>query len=424
MSGCRYPILSGGLVRRRGAKHLVMSVSGVTVSQIKIAAPSRAPHDGLGGFSLSEARTIVGSYFQPNPWIYWTDFLASWSLGVLCFALVPRPHLLASNALWHSPEMAATTAWRWPAMIAMFVASSLLYYRCSLFIHELVHIRADEFKAFRFVWNLLCGIPFLIPSFVYYTHLDHHRRKHYGTHDDGEYVPLSNMPARSIAIYLSQIFIIPILAVVRWGVLTPMTWFSPRLRNWVHQHASSMIMDPKYIRPLPTKKALRIIRLQEVLCFLFICAVGARMTINYGLIFQEALSPWMLVQIYLTGVFIVTLNALRTLGAHRWTSHGDEMNFVEQMLDSVNYPRNPLISGLWAPIGLRFHALHHIFPTMPYHALAKAHRRLMEQLPADSPYRQTEARSLTSEIIGLWRRAKASEQQPAEEPATLTLRSA
>ena len=401
-----------------------MSVSGVTVSQIKIAAPSRAPHDGLGGFSLSEARTIVGGYFRPNPWIYWTDFLASWSLGVLCFALVSRPHLLASNALWHSPEMAATTAWRWPAMIAMFVASSLLYYRCSLFIHELVHIRADEFKAFRFVWNLLCGIPFLIPSFVYYTHLDHHRRKHYGTHDDGEYVPLSNMPARSIAIYLSQIFIIPILAVVRWGVLTPMTWFSPRLRNWVHQHASSMIMDPQYIRPLPTKKALRMIRMQEVLCFLFICAVGARMTINYGLIFQEALSPWMLVQIYLTGVFIVTLNALRTLGAHRWTSHGDEMNFVEQMLDSVNYPRHPLISGLWAPIGLRFHALHHIFPTMPYHALAKAHRRLMEQLPADSPYRQTEARSLTSEIIGLWRRAKASEQQPAEEPATLTLRSA
>jgi hypothetical protein len=48
----------------------------------------------------------------------------------------------------------------------------------------------------------------------------------------------------------------------------------------------------------------------------------------------------------------------------------------------------------------------------------------MRDLPADSPYRQTEARSLTAEIIALWRRAKASEQTPTEEPTTLTRRSA
>ncbi|QDT70943.1 Fatty acid desaturase [Lacipirellula limnantheis] len=401
-----------------------MRERGGNVSHIKISPSSRAPHDGLGGFSLSEARTIVGQYFRPNPWIYWTDFLASWSLGVLCFALTSRPQLLASNSLWHSDVMTASTGWHWPATIALFVASSLLYYRCSLFIHELVHIRADEFKAFRFVWNMLCGIPFLIPSFVYYTHLDHHRRKHYGTHEDGEYVALSNMPARIILLYMAQVLVLPILAVVRWGLLTPMTWFSPRLRNWVLRHMSSMIMDPRYIRPLPTKKALRIIRMQEVLCFLFICGIVARMTMNYGLLFKEPLSPWILLQIYLTGVFIVMLNNLRTLGAHRWTSNGGEMNFIEQMLDSINYPHHPLTAGLWAPIGLRFHALHHIFPTMPYHAMAKAHRRLMAELPADSPYRQTEAKSLPAEIIALWRRAKASEQSSASEPAAITRRSA
>jgi fatty acid desaturase len=126
----------------------------------------------------------------------------------------------------------------------------------------------------------------------------------------------------------------------------------------------------------------------------------------------------------LTAVFIVALNALRTLGAHRWTSHGTEMTFVEQMLDSINYPHTPLISGLWAPVGLRFHALHHIFPTMPYHTLGKAHRRLMAKLPADSPYRKTEARSLTMELIRLWQRARASQQMPAAEPTTITRRSA
>ncbi|MCC6493194.1 MAG: fatty acid desaturase [Pirellulales bacterium] len=364
-----------------------------------------------GSFSLAEARRIVGPYFRPNPWIYWTDFLVSWSAGVACFALTSRPEVVTAAAEWH-----------WPLRVVFFLASALLYYRCSLFIHELVHIPANQFRVFRIVWNLLCGIPFLIPSFVYYTHIDHHRRKHYGTADDGEYIPLSHMPARQILFYLSQVLVIPALAVVRWGVLTPLTWINPPLRDWVHRHASSMVMDPKYIRPLPTKKALRLIRLQEALCFLFVWAMVSRMTVNNGLIFDEPLSLMFIAQVYLTGVFIVGVNALRTLGAHRWTSRGREMTFVEQMVDSVNYPHNPLIAGLWAPVGLRFHALHHIFPTMPYHALARAHRRLMAELPADSPYRLTEARSLTSEIAALWRRAGAhrAEDNRAAPPRALS----
>jgi fatty acid desaturase len=357
-----------------------------------------APKAEASEFSLAEARRIVGDFFRPNPWIYWTDFLASWVAAMLAFSLVQHPDRITANAAWH-----------WPLTVLLFVISSLLMYRSSLFIHELVHIRADEFTAFRFVWNLLCGIPFLIPSFIYYTHIDHHRRKHYGTHEDGEYIPLSNLPTWQIWFYLSQCLVIPIAAIFRWGVLTPLTWLSPRLRDWVHQHASSMIMDPKYIRPLPTPKVRRMMRLQEVGCFLVVWFIVARMFLHTGLIFDRPLSPMFLVQAYLTGVFIVTINALRTLGAHRWTSPGGEMNFVQQMLDSVNYPYNPIMSGLWAPVGLRFHALHHIFPTMPYHALAEAHRRLMRELPADSPYRLTEARSLTESLALLWRRAKASQ---------------
>ena len=360
--------------------------------------------DELGEFSLAEARRIVGDHFKPNPWIYWTDFLVSWSVAMLCYSQLLHPENLVADRAWHLPVMAG-----------LFVVSSLLIYRCTLFIHELVHIRAIDFRAFRFVWNLLCGIPFLIPSFLYYTHLDHHRRKHYGTHEDGEYIPLSNMPAWQILFYLSQCLVIPIAAVFRWGVLTPLTWVSPRVRDWVHKHASSMIMDPKYVRPLPTNRVRRMMRFQEFCCFAFVWAIVARLTMNYGIFFDEPLSPLFLVQAYCTGVFVLVINALRTLGAHRWTSPGGEMNFIEQMLDSVNYPYNPLIGGLWAPIGLRFHALHHIFPTMPYHALAKSHRRLMAELPANSPYRRTEARSLTESIVGLWQRARASQSQSSGE---------
>ena len=175
-----------------------------------------------------------------------------------------------------------------------------------------------------------------------------------------------------------------------------------------------MIMDPMYIRPLPTPQTLRIIRLQELGCMIVVWFIAFRLLFSFGLIFDRPM-PWsFLVQIYCTGVFIVAINALRTLGAHRWTNDGSEMNFVQQMLDSVNYPYNPLLGGLWAPVGLRFHALHHIFPTMPYHALPEAHRRLMAKLPENSPYRRTEARSLTGAIWELWQRAgsmdKAAQQ--------------
>ncbi len=357
-----------------------------------------------GGFSLAQARSIVGEYFRPTPWVYWTDLLVSWTLAMIAFQLVTKPQLGWGDA-------AVTLGW--PARIACFFFSSLLIYRCGLFIHELMHIPENQFTLFRKVWNSLCGVPFLIPSFVYLTHIDHHRRRHYGTRQDGEYLPLSHRSPWHIVGYLAQSFVIPVLAVIRFGVLTPLTWFSPRLRHWVHQHASSMVIDPTYLRPLPTKKALRLIRRQEVFTFLYIVVFGV--LLYRGAFHDGIVSPWVLPQAYLTGVLVVTINAVRTLGSHRWLSdQHDELTFVEQMLDSVNYPTASSLAAIWAPMGLRYHALHHIFPSMPYHAMAKAHHRLMRDLPGDSPYRKTVSDSLWDELGQLWRRSSSSRVSVAE----------
>ena len=71
-----------------------------------------------------------------------------------------------------------------------FVALRAVFYRAVLFTHELTHLRDKTFRGFRIAWNLLCGIPFLMPIFTYYTHVDHHMRKHFATQHDGEYLPL------------------------------------------------------------------------------------------------------------------------------------------------------------------------------------------------------------------------------------------
>jgi fatty acid desaturase len=165
-----------------------------------------------------------------------------------------------------------------------------------------------------------------------------------------------------------------------------------------------MVMDPMYIRPLPTAKVRWIIYTQEALCFAWL----ASLFILAWVVHRRLPYPF-LIQAYATGVAIVFLNSLRTVGAHRWTNRGhEEMTFLEQVTDSINYPHGALISELWGPTGTRFHALHHLFPSLPYHAMPEAHRRLMAELPADSPYRETEEKSLIQAITALWRRADAA----------------
>jgi fatty acid desaturase len=358
-------------------------------------------------FSLAEARKIVTVCFSPKQAIYWADFLGSFIVGNVCFALVRKQ---------------AMFSWQ---QIGLFFAACMLFYRCVLFIHELVHLRNGTFTAFRIVWNLLCGITFLIPSFMYYTHLDHHRRKMYGTAHDGEYIPLGQQSGKAILVYLLQPFFLPILAIFRFMILTPLTWVSPWVRRMTFQHASSMIMEPKYVRPMPTKEILRIWRLQEFGCFVwcwgmaFLIFRGLDYPVNdpvfdrplKAIFVDGVVPPSFLPQVYLTSLVILFSNAIRTLGAHRFLGNGGEMTFVEQLLDSVNYPRWPLVTGLWAPVGLRYHALHHLFPSLPYHNLDKAHAMLMRELPADSPYRQVNETSLFGALWKLWKTAQSAEAE-------------
>jgi len=109
-------------------------------------------------------------------------------------------------------------------------------------------------------------------------------------------------------------------------------------------------------------------------------------------------------------VAMIILNNVRTLGAHRWTGEGAELTFEQQLLDSCDYPYNPVITELWGPTGTRYHATHHLFPSLPYHNLGKAHRRLMAGLPMDSIFRETVKYSLIAEIIELWKRSSAANQ--------------
>ena len=335
-------------------------------------------------FPLDRARELVKGLNAPNPWIYWTDFLFSITLGWTAFFLALR-----------SPPFSA-----WQVMF--YLVTSLALYRAVIFTHELAHLRKTTFRWFRLVWNVTCGFPLMVPSFMYGgVHNDHHKRNVYGTREDGEYLPFAVKPPYKIVLYLLQVFMLPLLLAGRFIVLTPLSYLHGRLRRLVWKSASSLTIDYDYRRPEPSSRDEETWRWQEFATFLY-GATAVTLVIT-------GIWPWqVLLMWYLVSILMFLLNSLRTLAAHSYRNPGDRtMEFAEQYLDSVNIPGNPLFTTLWAPVGLRYHATHHLFPALPYHALGEAHRRLVRELPDNTLYLQTLRNSLWDALRRLWRESRA-----------------
>lgn len=338
-------------------------------------------------FPLREAHNLVSDLMTPNPWIYWTDFLFSSLVGWVAF-------FMALLSPWFS-------LWQ----VGAYVVAVLALYRAAIFVHELAHLKKGTFKAFRMVWNVMCGIPFMIPSFTYDgVHNDHHRRDVYGTHQDGEYVPFATRKPIEMVGYVLLSFLIPPVLLMRFLLLVPLSYLMPFLRKIVWERASSLTIDPTYKRAENAIRNDHNWRRQELAAFLFASAV-------VSLILLEVISIDVLVLWYLVAAMVFILNSLRTLAAHAYRNPGEKpMSHAEQYLDSVNVPGNPLITPLWAPVGLRFHATHHLFMSMPYHNLAKAHRRLISGLDDNTLYLTTVRSGLWDALRRIWREsARAAE---------------
>jgi fatty acid desaturase len=99
------------------------------------------------------------------------------------------------------------------------------------------------------------------------------------------------------------------------------------------------------------------------------------------------------------------VNTARVLGAHEYESDGTPRDRDGQLLDSIDTPGGPW-TELWAPVGLRYHALHHYFPGIPYHNLGTAYRRIVGTVPTDSPYHSVTSASLRQSLKALYTKAR------------------
>lgn len=308
---------------------------------------------------LRAARDLTKGLGEAKPGIFWPDMLISAVVGYAGMAIAILSDTLAVQA------------------IAGLIAALALY-RAEMFIHELTHIHRDALPGFRTAWNVLVGIPLLTPSFMYEgVHVIHHKRTQYGTVEDPEYLPLALMKPWSLPLFVLIAMLAPVAFLVRFGVLVPLGVLIPAVRTFTWERLSALSINPDFRRKPPEGDFAKRVRWQEAGASLWAITLIAS-AVAFG---------WQPLAIALAVLSLAAvLNQLRTLVAHLWENEGEPMTVTAQFLDSVNVPPPGIAAEIWAPVGLRYHALHHLLPSMPYHDLPEAHRRLARELGSGSTY--------------------------------------
>ena len=330
---------------------------------------------------VRQAHGLTADLTTPDRKIYWLDLI------------------LTATAAWCGLWLAAA-AHHPDVVVAAGLVGLLALYRGLSFIHEISHLRPKDVPGFRLGWNLLIGVPLMTPSMMYEgVHNLHHAKDRFGTARDPEYLPLGRYSQLKLGLFTAISLLAPLGVILRSGILIPLSFVFPGVRRFVKTKLSALVINPDFVRE-DNDKVRPDWLAQELGCWLWCWSVAA-LTVA-GVVPLRAVLTWFV--LFSLATFV---NQLRTLVAHYWENDGERMSFEDQFLDSVNVPPPALLPFLWAPVGLRYHALHHLLPRLPYHNLGKAHARLSAELAATSPYHRVEEAGLFVALGKLFRRAGA-----------------
>src|SRR5690606_19698901 len=127
------------------------------------------------------------------------------------------------------------------------------------------------------------------------------------------------------------------------------------MREWILTGVMSAgVSNPYYRRRFP-KQDERHLVIVEALCFLWMVTVAV-------LLARGAIGWMVILKAYVLLGLALGLNWVRNLAAHGYGNRGGRMSLPEQVADSINITGQTWLTMLMFPVGLRYHALHHLFP--------------------------------------------------------------
>lgn len=333
---------------------------------------------------VHEARRLIADLRHHRRAVYWAD-------------------LFATAALTWLSVLGAAYSRGLPCATVATLGLTLAICRSAILLHQITHLPKNAVPGYAAAWNVLLGVPFLTPSFVYERlHNDHHRPNIYRTAADPEHPPDTSSVRTRVWTTFATMSLLPAVLIVRWLFLAPAAAAHPRARAWVDAHVSSLCGNRDY-RPRALEGAARRFALRtEAAAFAWTAALAVGVATR-PVIARGAFFAW--IALWLAGA----ITSLRGELLHRFTSRPDEVTIARQVRDSRNVPNTGWLSTLLLPAGIGYHALHHLDAALPYHAMEAAHDRLMATLPATSDYRR-----VTTAGLGAGRFAHNAEHEACD----------
>lgn len=251
---------------------------------------------------LETARRLTADLRRANPTLYWINLCISTAVGYAALGVAT-----------HQPSLAVR--------LVSGIVSVFALYRALMFIHELMHLRPGAVPALWTAWNVLVGVPLLLPSFMYEdVHRLHHSKAYYGTKDDPKYLPLARTGLPAIIGLLLGSLLVPVLLLMRFAIVAPLAAASPAIRQIMVGRISSLTINPTFHRAPPQRAVGQWIVL-EVAGVLYIWTALA--------LLAAGMSPS---SSFLTaiavGAGISFVKQARTVVAHRWESDGRATNVI------------------------------------------------------------------------------------------------
>lgn len=304
-------------------------------------------------------------FLKPDPKLYFIDLILTTTIAssaTLASAFVPF------------------MSWTY---IALILVGLIATYRATFFIHETVHA-GKHIKYYNICYNLLHGYVYKFPTYIYEPHLRHHQPDAFGTFKDPEYERIGGQPVwlNYIIVPLIIALLAPFIILIRWSVIPLfLPFIGKKGRSFIYDRTSTFIINAQFRRGEPNDIERKEWYVQDGFCMLY-------SLILIGLVAFGFLPLQLIASMYIILALGNGLNVIRGNLEHRYYSEMNQITHKQMILDSVTLPHNLLTMVLF-PVGLGYHALHHMFGQIPYHNLDKAHDWLMTNLPPNHPYRAT-----------------------------------